>query len=136
MGQRIRYRFPKHETIDQIENVFVFESETYNVQEFAEAYAAGLYDVNRLQDRWKSDWTPDEVVTQKDDVTVFDGCNASPFTNMLKYVSGTYEGEERTYIDENVADIVSSTDTYWLRTHLLGLMVGLYWILQLKKKHN
>ena len=38
--QRIRYRFPKHETIDQLENVFVFDLETYNDQEFAEAYAA------------------------------------------------------------------------------------------------
>ena len=37
LGQRIRYRFPKHETIDQLENVFVFDLETYNDQEFAEA---------------------------------------------------------------------------------------------------
>ena len=36
--QRIRYRFPKHETIDQLENVFVFDLETHNDQEFAEAY--------------------------------------------------------------------------------------------------
>ena len=36
--QRIRYRFPKHETIDQLENVFVFDLETHNDQEFAEAF--------------------------------------------------------------------------------------------------
>ena len=50
-GQRIRYRFLKHATIDQFENVFVFSLETYNDQESAEAYAAGFNDVNRLQDR-------------------------------------------------------------------------------------
>ena len=42
LKQRIRYRFPKHETIDQLENVFVFDLETHNDQEFAVAYAAGL----------------------------------------------------------------------------------------------
>ena len=41
LSQRIRYRFPKHKIIDQLENVFVFDLETYNDQDFAEAYAAG-----------------------------------------------------------------------------------------------
>ena len=50
LKQRIRYRFPKYEKIDQLENVFVFDLETQNDQEFAETYAAGLYDVNRLRD--------------------------------------------------------------------------------------
>ena len=52
LKQRIRYRFPEHETIDQLKNVFVFDLETHNDQEFAETYAAGLYDVNRLHDKW------------------------------------------------------------------------------------
>ena len=30
LGRRIRYRFPKHETIDQLENVFIFDLETHN----------------------------------------------------------------------------------------------------------
>ena len=51
LSHTIRYRFPKHETIDQLENVFVFDLQTQNDQEFAEAHAAGLYDVNRLRDR-------------------------------------------------------------------------------------
>ena len=65
LKQRIRYRFPKHETIDHLENVFVFDSETHNDQEFAEAYAAGLYDVNRLRDKWNTDIAPDERVIEK-----------------------------------------------------------------------
>ena len=28
-SQRLRYRFPKHETKDQLENLFVFDLETY-----------------------------------------------------------------------------------------------------------
>ena len=51
--------------IDQLENVFVFDLETYNDQEFAEAYAAGLYDVNRLRDKWDRDLTSDELVTER-----------------------------------------------------------------------
>ena len=43
LGQRIRYRFPKRGTIDQLENVFVFNVETCNNHDFAEAYAAGFY---------------------------------------------------------------------------------------------
>ena len=49
LKQRIPYRYPKHETIDQLENVFVFDFETYNDQEFAEADALGIQDVNRLR---------------------------------------------------------------------------------------
>ena len=41
LKQRIRCRFSKHETIDQLESVFVFDLETHNDQEFAAAYAAG-----------------------------------------------------------------------------------------------
>ena len=33
--QRCRYRFPKLETIDQLENVILFDLETYHDQEFA-----------------------------------------------------------------------------------------------------
>ena len=55
LKQRILYRFPKHEPINQLENVFVFDLETHNDQEFAQAYAVGLYDVNRLKDCWYRD---------------------------------------------------------------------------------
>ena len=65
LKQRIRYRFPKHETIHQLENVFVFDLETHNDNEFAETYASGLYDVNRLRDRWHGDLTSDELVIER-----------------------------------------------------------------------
>ena len=63
--------------------MFVFDLETCNDQELAEAYAAGLYDVNCLRYRWNRDLTADEVVTEKDNVTVFDGSYANPVMTML-----------------------------------------------------
>ena len=101
LEQRIRYRFSKHETIDQLENVFVFDLETYNDQEIAEAYAAGLYDVNRLRDKCHRDLTSDERVIEKENVTVFDGSNGNPVMIMVKYISGNCEGDERKYIDKD-----------------------------------
>ena len=49
--------------------MFVFDLERYNDQDFAESYAIGLYDVNRLRDRWDRDLTPDEIVTEKDNLS-------------------------------------------------------------------
>ena len=108
LKQRIRYRFPKHETIGQLENVFVFELKTHNDQEFAEPYAAGSYDVNRLRDRWYRDLTSDELPIEKQNVTVFDASNGNCVMNMLKYISENYKGDERTYIDKDGDEIVSS----------------------------
>ena len=108
LKQRIRYRFPKYEKIDQLENVFVFDLETHNDQEFAETYAAGLYDVNRLRECWHRDLTGDELVIERKNVTVFDASNGNCIMNMLKYISENYDGDERTYIDKDGDEIVSS----------------------------
>ena len=99
--QRILHRFPKHETKDQLKNVFVFDLETHNDQEIAEAYAAGLYDVNRLRVRWHRDLTNIELIIERKYVTVFDASNGNCVMNMLKYISKIYEGDERTYIDKD-----------------------------------
>ena len=106
--KRIRYRFPKHEKIDQLENVFVFDLETYNDQELAETYAAGLFDVNWLRDRWYRDSTPDEIEIETEHVIVFNKSYGNPFMNMLKFIWENYEADERTYIDKDGDEIVSS----------------------------
>ena len=108
LKQRILYRFPKHEPINQLENVFVFDLETHNDQEFAEAYAAGLYDVNRLKDCWHRDLISNELIIERKNVTVFDASNGNCIMNMLKYISKNYEGDEKTYIDRDGDEIVSS----------------------------
>ena len=106
--ERVRYRFPKHETIDQLEIVFIFDLETDKDQDFAEASAAGLYDVNRLREKWNRDLIPDETVIEKVNVFVFDGFNENHIIKMLKQISENYEADEGTYIDKEWYEIVSS----------------------------
>ena len=108
LKQRISYRFPKYKKIDQLKNVFVFDLETQNDHEFAEAYAAGLYDVNRFRECWHRDLTPHELVIERKNVTIFDTSNGNCIMNMLKYFSENYDGDERTYIDREGDEIVSS----------------------------
>ena len=108
LKQRILYRFPKYEPINQLENVFVFDLETHNDQEFAEAYGAGLYDVNRLRGCWHRDLNSNELVIEGKNVTVFDGSNGNCNMNMLKYISEKYDGDERSYIDKDGDKIISS----------------------------
>ena len=108
LKQIIVHRFPKHEPINQIENVFVFDLETHNDQEFAEAYAAGFYDVNRLKDCWYRDLKNNELIIERNHVTIFNASNGNCIMNMLKYISKNYAGDEKTYIDRDGDEIVSS----------------------------
>ena len=64
--------------------------------------------MNHLRDRWNRDLTPDEIETQKENVIVFDESNGNPVMNMLKFISENQEEDERTYIDEDGDEIVSS----------------------------
>ena len=108
LKQRIPYRFPKHEPINQLENVFAFDLETHIDQEFAETYAAGLYDVNRLKDCWYRDLNSDELIIERKNFTVFDASNGNCIMNMLENISKNYEGDDKTYIDRDGDEIVSS----------------------------
>ena len=76
--------------------MFVIDLETHNDQEFAEAYAAGLYDVIRLRDKWDRDLTFVEIVMEEENVTVFDASHEHPVMNMLENSSVIYDGDERT----------------------------------------
>ena len=126
LKQRIRYRFPKHEILDQLENVNVFDLETHNDQDFAETYAAGLYDVNRLRDKWDTDITTDEVVIEKANITAFDGSSGNLVMNMLKYISENYEGDEKTFIDKDGDKIVSSYRQLLVAHSSVDLIAELY----------
>ena len=126
ISQRIRSRLPKHETVDQLEKVFVFGFETCNDQEFTESYAAGIYNVNGLRDSWDRDLCPNETNTEKENVTIVDGSHANPVLHMRKYILENCKGYERTYIDQDGDEIVSSYRLYWLRIMLVVFIVGLY----------
>ena len=47
-------------------------------------------------------------MTEKENVTVFDGSSGNLVKNMLKFISENFEGEEKTYIDKDGDQIVSS----------------------------
>ena len=88
--------------------MFVFDLETCNDQEFAEAYAAGLYDVNRLRDNCDGDLPFDELEIERQIITVVGGSNGNSVVNMPNYISENYEGDERTFIDRDGDEIVIS----------------------------
>ena len=88
--------------------MFVFDFETYKDQEFAEAYAAGLFDVNRLRDRWDTDLTCDEIEIERKLVISFDKSCRNPLVKTLKFNLENYEGNSRTYIDKDWDETVSS----------------------------
>ena len=52
--------------------------------------------------------TPDELILERKNVTVFDTSNGNCVMNMLKRISENYEGDERTYIDKDGNEIISS----------------------------
>ena len=72
------------------------------------AYADGLYDVNRLRDRWYRDLKLPGIETEKEIVTSFDGSIGNPVMNVLKIFSENYEGDERSYIEKDGDEIVRS----------------------------
>ena len=67
-----------------------------------------MYDVNRLRDRWHRDLTSHELIIERENVSVFDASNGNCVMNMLNYISENYDGDERTYIDRDGDEIVSS----------------------------
>ena len=106
--------------------MFVFDLETYNNQQLAEAYAAGLNDVNRSQDQWNRDLTLREMETETENAIVFDKSCGNSIMNMPQNIWENYEGDESTDIDKDGDEVVSS---YRFCPHimLVDLTVGLYW---------
>ena len=108
LEQRIRWKLPEHETTDQLENVFLFALQTYNDQEFAESNAAGLYDLNCLRVKWDRDLISDEMVIEKENVTVFDESNEKNCHEQAWIHLKNYEADEKTWIHKSGDEIVSS----------------------------
>ena len=47
-------------------------------------------------------------MTEQGNTTVFEGSNANPVMKMLKYIPENYEGDERTFIDEDGDEVDKS----------------------------
>ena len=52
--------------------MFIFDLKTYNNQKLAYTNAAGLFDVNRIPDRWIRDLSIQEMETKTEFFFVFD----------------------------------------------------------------
>ena len=63
--------------------------------------------MNRLRDWWNQDLTSDELVIEKENVTVFDASNGNCVMDMPKIFKENYEGDGRTYYDKVGDEIVS-----------------------------
>ena len=100
--------------------MFVFDLETDDDQEFAEVDAADLVDVNRLRDRWYRDLPQEEIEIKRDYFIVFDKSFGNPVMDILEIFSQNYEGDERTYIDNEGDEIVSSCRNLLLAQNLSG----------------
>ena len=68
--------------------VFAFDLETCNVeiQLYCEAYAAGIYHLNRLFERFNGDLTEKELEIERENVHMFDRRNNNPALGMINYV--------------------------------------------------
>ena len=64
--------------------------------------------MNRLKDCWYRDLNSNELIIERKHVNVFDSSNGNCIMNMLKYISKNYDGDERTYIDKDGDEIISS----------------------------
>ena len=76
---------------------FVFDLETCNAenQQYCKPYAAGVYQLNRLYERFNGDLTDKELQIEREHVDVFDRENSNPFMNMIAYVIGNYKGKAK-----------------------------------------
>ena len=62
----------------------------------------------RLRDKCDRDLPCEEKDIGRKKFTAFDRSNANPSMNMLKFISEKYEGDERTYVDKDGEETVSS----------------------------
>ena len=72
------------------------------------SYAAGLCVVDRFSKVWKRGLPQQEIEVEKDKFVVFDISNRNPCMNLPKYISENLERDERTYINKDANEIISS----------------------------
>ena len=105
--------------------MFVFDLETSHDQEFAEVYAAALYDVNRLRDWWDRDLTAEEILPEREYVTVFIKSCGNPVMNMLKYIQKTMKVLRELLLIKKVMKYIDRTEFYFWHITVVGLIVEL-----------
>ena len=64
--------------------------------------------MNRLRARWYQDLTRERIEMERENVIVLDKSCGNPVMNMPQNILKNYEGDERTYIDRERDEMVSS----------------------------
>ena len=83
--------------------VFAFDLETCNVKNQLnfEAYAAGVYHLNRLYECFNGDLTKKELQNERENVHVFDRESNNPVLDMINYVINNYKGAPKTITNKH-----------------------------------
>ena len=89
-----KYTFPHKTYLHELDKVFVFHSETYTKKEYAYPYAIGLYDVSRLNIRYKRDLKDDEIIRERNQVIKFKADNGNPLLQMIDYINKNFIGDK------------------------------------------
>ena len=76
--------------------------------------------MNQLRDNWDRDITPEEKQTERKCTFDFDKPSGNPVMNIPKYISESFEGDERTYMDKEGHEIVSSFMILFLAQNASG----------------
>ena len=82
------YKFPISNDKNCVYAVFAFDVETCNVENNlnCEAYAAGVYHLNRLYECFNGDLTENELRIERENVHVLDRENGNCVLDLIKYV--------------------------------------------------
>ena len=104
----IKYSFPFKEKHNELDNVFIFDIETGNVDGKAIPYGIGLFDLSRLKYRYKKDLTDGEIETERKNVIKFRAYNGNPVIQMIEYLNKNYTGDKIIHKHKSGANIVKS----------------------------
>ena len=85
----------------------MFDLETFNDQEFAEAYAADFYELNLLREKWDRDLTREGIEVERKNGFLFHNSCGNPGMSVLKNISENYKGDVRFYINTDGDEIIS-----------------------------
>ena len=85
-----KYTFPHKTYTHELDNVLVFDIETYKKKEYAHPFAIVLYDVSRLEYRHKRDLKDDEIIRERNQVIKFKADNGNPVLQMFDYINKNF----------------------------------------------
>ena len=104
------YKFPISSEKKCMFAVFVFDLETYNVENqlYCEPYGAGVYRLYHLYECFNGDLTEKEIQIERENVHVLDRENNNPVLDMLNSVINNYEEKPKLITNKHGKKIISS----------------------------